>query len=243
MIPVFFWKLPSVIASKWIFWGRKWNAFENSSSNPQGVNKYANVGGDWNFLTNALRNSLAAAMNVFKLPLGDLVTRQSKVLDQLTASPFASLGIAIGIGSVESRPDTVTISSQISSWFTRFYTILKDIFAIQKDFVCYIYHQTRYMCKILDSTLGVGKNLWSTSHVDEDMGFTFSGSFTTKLGKEGNGFLFPAFGLKAEFPADTNNVNLFTFNPKFEVNKKLFINFCTFRININLFMFIDVDFC
>ena len=192
-------------------------------------------------MTNALRNSLAAAMNVFKLPLGDLVTRQSKVLDQLTSSPFASLGIAIGIGSVESRLFTVEICS--------LKLILQDLYAISNDFFLFLIfknilvaiYQTRHMFKILDSTLGVGKNLWSTSHVDQDMGFTFSGSFTTKPGKVGNGFLFPTFGLKAEFPSDTNTVNLFVFNPKFEVNRKcihfLISNYIKrFLIHISLFI-------
>ena len=118
------------------------------------------LGGPWEFLTNTLSNSLAAAMRVFKLPLFDLVSRQSKVLDQLRESPFASLGIA----------------------------------------------------------LGVGKNFCATSHVDADMGFTFAGSFSTKPGKKGNSFIFPNHQLKAEFPGDTNYVNLFAFNPKFQVN-------------------------
>ena len=98
-------------------------------------------------------------MSVFKLPLCDLVSRQSKVLDQLKVSPFASLGTA----------------------------------------------------------LGVGKNFCATSHVDSDMGYTFAGSFSTKPGKKGNSFIFPDYRLKAEFPGDTNYVNLFAFNPKFQV--------------------------
>ena len=107
----------------------------------------------------SLEKQLSQAMQVFKLPLGDLFTRQTNVLDQLIVSPFASLGIA----------------------------------------------------------LGVGQNFAATSHVDGDMGYTFAGSFSTKPGKVGNGFIFPQYKLKAEFPDDIGHVRLFAFNPRFEV--------------------------
>ena len=54
----------------------------------------------------------------------------------------------------------------------------------------------------------------SSAHKDDDLGFTFSGSFSTEPGKQGNGFLFPAYKLKLAFPDDVKKINFFSFNPK-----------------------------
>ena len=51
-------------------------------------------------LSNAVKNSLSEAMKVFKLPLWDIYTRQSEVLNQLALSPFSKLGLALGKGSL-----------------------------------------------------------------------------------------------------------------------------------------------
>ena len=59
---------------------RKWNAFENAACSPKGVTDYALLNGEWPRFTSNLRNSLAGAVEVFKLPLGDLITRQQSVL-------------------------------------------------------------------------------------------------------------------------------------------------------------------
>ena len=77
---------------------RKWNAFENAAFSPKGVTDYALLNGEWPRFTSKLRNSLAGAVEVFKLPLGDLITRQQSVLGHLLVSPFSSLGIALAIG-------------------------------------------------------------------------------------------------------------------------------------------------
>ena len=50
--------------------------------------------------SNGVKNSLSDAMEIFKLPLFDLVTRQSFVLDQLALPPFGKLGLALGKGSL-----------------------------------------------------------------------------------------------------------------------------------------------
>lgn len=92
----------------------------------------------------------------------------------------------------------------------------------------------------LGLALAVGKNFCSSSHTgknkqviltwninsiilsaDQDMSFSFSGSFSS-CGKEGNCFLFPRFKAKIDFPDDCNRLNLFAFNPKFEVKCILF---------------------
>ena len=62
--------------------------------------------------------------------------------------------------------------------------------------------------------LALGKNFASSAHVDDDLGYTFSGSFSTEQGKQGNGFVFPAYQLRLSFPDDVNKVNFFCFNPK-----------------------------
>ena len=62
--------------------------------------------------------------------------------------------------------------------------------------------------------LALGKNFASSAHVDNDLGYTFSGSFSTELGKQGNGFIFPPYKLRLSFPEDVDNINLFCFNPK-----------------------------
>ena len=62
--------------------------------------------------------------------------------------------------------------------------------------------------------VALGKNFASSAHIDDDLGYTFSGSFSTEPGKEGNAFLFPAYKLRLNFPNDVLNINLFCFNPK-----------------------------
>ena len=51
-------------------------------------------------------------------------------------------------------------------------------------------------------------------HLDNDMAFTFSGSFSNSKEREGNGnaFVFPTFDAKIVF---TDEMSLFCFNPKF----------------------------
>ena len=44
-------------ADKWIFWGRKWSAFENSCKNPKGVTNYACKKGDWSRNVKGLRET------------------------------------------------------------------------------------------------------------------------------------------------------------------------------------------
>ena len=48
------------------------------------------------------------------------------------------------------------------------------------------------------------------------MSFSYCGSFSSCV-KEGNGFIFPTFKAKIDFPDDEQRLNLFAFNPKFEV--------------------------
>ena len=45
------------------------------------------------------------------------------------------------------------------------------------------------------------------------------GSFSTEPGKLGNGFLFPDYNLKVEFPGDIGQIQLFCFNPAKRVSK------------------------
>ena len=51
--------------------------------------------------SNGVKNSLCDAIKVFKLPLWDLCTRQSEVLNHLALSPFNELGLALGKGSLK----------------------------------------------------------------------------------------------------------------------------------------------
>ena len=64
-------------------------------------------------------------------------------------------------------------------------------------------------------SLAAGRDYYSSSHVDDDMVFTFAGSFSTQAGKVGNSFIFPDFKAKLTFPNDSNVVTLFCFNPRF----------------------------
>ena len=63
--------------------------------------------------------------------------------------------------------------------------------------------------------LAAGRDYCSSSHVDDDMAFTFAGSFSTQAGKVGNSFIFLDFKAKLTFPNDSNVVTLFCFNPRF----------------------------
>ena len=63
--------------------------------------------------------------------------------------------------------------------------------------------------------LATGKDYLSSSHIDADMTYTMTGSFSTGAGKVGNSFVFPEFQAKIVFPNDEQNVKLFCFNPKY----------------------------
>ena len=50
-----------------------------------------------------------------------------------------------------------------------------------------------FLCwRPLGLALSIGKNYYSSSHKDNDMALTFSGSFSKK-GQVGNGFVFPEY--------------------------------------------------
>ena len=116
---------------------------------------------------------------------------------------------------------TNSLKNSISNAMKVFKLPLGDLFARQTNVLDQLIVSP---LSSLGIALGVGKNFSCTSHVDGDMTFTFSGSFSTKPGKVGNGFIFPTFRLKAEFPDDINHVRLFAFNPRFEVKRFYFPN-------------------
>ena len=79
--------------------------------------------------------------------------------------------------------------------------------------------------------LAVGKNFESSAHVDQDMGYTFSGrlvkfvntylykitgSFHMK-GQIGNSFIFSEYQAKIVFKNDMDDLTLFMFNPRVQV--------------------------
>lgn len=95
--------------------------------------------------------------------------------------------------------------------------------------------------------LAVGKNFAATAHIDNDSAFTFrlgtfsfkfrlrfiiicSGIFSTKQGKVGNSFCFPQFEVKIGSHNDHEQLQLFMFNPCFEVFNCMYV-----FIGINVF--------
>ena len=77
----------------------KWNTYENRKDKPLGVTPYANKGNlSWDLYTEHLRKILSLALETFSLPLGELVVRQRKVLEQIVKKPFSDLGISLAVG-------------------------------------------------------------------------------------------------------------------------------------------------
>ena len=94
----YFWKLCIVHTDHWAFFGNKWNAFENSRGNPQGITRYACLGGEYNKMDQTVKKLFGEVVEVFKLPLWDLINRQKTILDLLVKSSYNSLGNAVAVG-------------------------------------------------------------------------------------------------------------------------------------------------
>ena len=90
-----------VFADSWVFFGLKWNAFENGKKKTRGVTPYANKGKlSWDLYTEHLQKNLSLALETFSLPLGELVGRQKEVLEQIVKEPFSDLGISLAVGKI-----------------------------------------------------------------------------------------------------------------------------------------------